>query len=352
MDADRRELLDRLLETPRPSGYEAETQRVWLEAVEPVADSVRTDAYGNAIATLNGQGPEIAVAGHADQIGFLVRRIDEDGFLHPESVGGADRTVSRGQQVTVHAESPVAGVVGQTAIHQRDRDDDGTPVDVNEQRIDIGAADGDAAREVVSVGDPITIDAPAVDLQGTRIAGRGMDNRVGIWTAAETLRRAAEADVAPTIHAVSTVQEEVGIKGAQMVGFDLNPDAAIAVDVCHASDNPAANEDQGSDVELGGGPAIGRGSANHPELVDLVRDASEGADVAVQYKISGSRTGTDADGFFVSSGGIPSLNLGIPNRYMHTPVEVVDLEDLDAAVDLLVAAIDDAGGRDGFAVDV
>jgi endoglucanase len=352
MDEDRRKLLDGLLETPRPSGYEAATQRVWIDAIEPVADTVRTDAYGNAIATLEGEGPEIAVAGHADQIGFLVRRIDDDGFVHPESVGGTDRTVSRGQHVTIHAAEPIAGVVGQTAIHQRDRDDDGAPVDVNEQRIDVGAADGDAARDVVSVGDPITIDAPVADLRGTRVAARGMDNRVGIWTAAETLRRAAEADVSPTVHAVSTVQEEVGIKGAQMVGFDLDPDAAIAVDVCHASDNPAANEDQGSDVDLGGGPAIGRGSANHPELVELVRDASEDADIDVQYKISGSRTGTDADGFFVSSGGIPSLNLGIPNRYMHTPVEVIDLDDLDAAADLLVAAIDAATGRDGFAVDV
>jgi endoglucanase len=351
MEDDRREFLDHLLETPRPSGFEADTQRVWLDAVEPVADTVRTDAYGNAIATLEGDGPEIAVAGHADQIGFLVRRIDDDGFLHPESVGGTDRTVTRGQHVTVHAEEPVAGVVGQTAIHQRDRDDD-TPVDVEEQRIDVGAADAEAAREVVSVGDPVTIDTPIAELQGTRVAARGMDNRVGIWTAAETLRRAAEADVSPTIHAVSTVQEEVGIKGAQMVGFDLDPDAAVAVDVCHASDNPAANEDDGSDVALGEGPAIGRGSANHPELVDLVRGASDDADVDVQYKISGSRTGTDADGFFISAGGIPSLNLGIPNRYMHTPVEVVDLEDLDAAADLLVAAIDDAAGRDGFAVDV
>jgi endoglucanase len=351
MDEPRRSLLDRLLETPRPSGFEADTQRLWLDYVEPFADSVRTDAYGNAVATLEGEGPEIAVAGHADQIGFIVRRIDDDGFLHPDRIGGADRTVSKGQHVTIHADGPVDGVVGQTAIHQRDRDDDSV-AEITEQRIDIGAADGEAAREVVSVGDPITIDAPISELQGSRVATRGMDNRVGIWAAAETLRRAAENDVNATVHAVSTVQEEVGLKGAQMVGVDLEPDAAIAVDVGHASDTPEADEDRSSDVALGEGPAIGRGSTNHPVLVDLAHEAAETAGVDLQYKIAGSRTGTDADAFFTSAGGIPSLNVAIPNRYMHTPVEVIDLADLDDAAELLAAMATLGGEYDDFAVDI
>jgi endoglucanase len=351
MDDDRRAFLDRLLETPRPSGFEADTQRLWIDYVEGFADTVRTDAYGNAVATIEGDGPEIAVAGHADQIGFIVRRIDDDGFLHPDAVGGADRTVSKGQHVTVHAEDPVDGVVGQTAIHQRDSDDDSI-AEITEQRIDIGATDGDDAREVVSVGDPITIDAPISELRGSRVATRGMDNRVGIWAAAEALRRAAKRDVDATVHAVSTVQEEVGLKGAQMVGFDLAPDTAIAVDVGHASDTPEADEDRSSDVTLGEGPAIGRGSTNHPVLVELAHTAADTADIDLQYKIAGSRTGTDADAFFTAVGGIPALNVAIPNRYMHTPVEVIDLDDLDAAADLLVEMAVAGSDYDTFAVDV
>jgi len=179
-----------------------------------------------------------------------------------------------------------------------------------------------------------------------------MDNRVGTWTAAETLRRASDADVDATVAAVSTVQEEVGLKGARMVGFDLYPDAAIAVDVTHATDYPGAPGDKGGDVELGGGPVVGRGSTNHPRVVEVVRTAAEAADVDVQLQAAGIRTGTDADGFYTQRGGIPALNLGIPNRYMHTPVEVIDTEDLVAAADLMGEFARRAAEHETFSVDL
>jgi putative aminopeptidase FrvX len=352
MNEDSRAFLESLLQTPRPSGYEAAAQRVWVDRVSEFADSVETDAYGNAVARVEGDGPTIAVVGHADQIGLLVRRIDEDGYLHPEAVGGWDKTVSKGQYVTVHADDEsVPGVVGQTAIHVRDRDDE-TIADTGEQRIDIGADDEDAARELVAVGDPITVDAPPTALEGTRLASRGLDNRVGVWTAAAVLEQVANSPVDAEVCAVSTVQEELGIKGAQMVGFDLDPGAAIAVDVTHASDTPEAGADKTGDVSLGDGPTIARGSASHPALVDLARDAADRADVDVQLTAAGSRTGTDADGIYVQRGGIPSLRIGIPNRYMHTPVEVVDTEDCDSCVALLTAMADRAAERAPFAVDV
>jgi len=353
MDDTRRDFLEALLETPTPSGFEAEGQRVWVDYVAEFADDVSTDEYGNAVAVYEGgSGPEIAFAGHGDEIGFIVRRIDDDGFVHLGTIGGSDRSVSKGQHVTIHAaDGPVDGVVGQTAIHLRDRTDEEYD-DINEQTVDVGAEDGEAARELLEVGDPITFKTTVQDLQGSAVAGRGMDNRVGIWTAAEALRRAAERDVDATVYAVSTVQEEVGLKGAQMVGFDLDPDAVVAVDVTHATDDPGAPSDRGGDVELGSGPVVGRGSANHPEVVRAVRAAAEDADVDVQLQASGVRTGTDADAFFTARGGIPSLNVGLPNRYMHTPVEVVDLEDLEDAATLLAAFAESEAGRDGFSVEV
>ncbi|WP_144903296.1 M20/M25/M40 family metallo-hydrolase [Halobellus captivus] len=337
MDDDRRAFLTDLLTTPSPSGFEAVGQRVWLEYVRQFADDVWTDAYGNAVAVHQG-GSDVSIAftGHADEIGFMVRDITEDGFLRISPIGGADRTVSKGQHVTVHAEPPVAGVIGQTAIHLRDRDEERYD-DIEAQFVDIGVGDDDEARELVEVGDPVTVETRVRPLHGTRLAARGMDNRVGIWSAAEGLRAAAEAEVEATVYAVSTVQEEVGVQGAKMIGFELDPDAAIAVDVTHATDNPDIPGKRSGPVELGAGPVVSRGSANHPSLVSLARDAASSADVDVQLQATGTRTGTDADAFYTARSGIPALNLGIPNRYMHTPVEVIDTDDLSAAADLLGA---------------
>ncbi|UIO98537.1 M42 family peptidase [Halobaculum sp. CBA1158] len=354
MDADRRAFLDDLLSTPSPSGFEADGQRVWTAYVREFADDVSTDAYGNAVAVHEGtgDGPAIAFAGHADEIGFMVRRITDDGFLRLTRVGGSDRTVSKGQHVTVHADDgPVHGVIGQTAIHLRDAADDEIE-DVSEQFVDVGATGEADARELVEVGDPITFSSGVEDLHGTRLSARGMDNRVGTWAAAEGLRRAVEADVDATVYAVSTVQEEVGLKGAQMVGFDLDPDVAVAADVTHATDNPDVDDDARGPVELGAGPVVGRGSANHPRVVDLAREAADGDGIDYQLQAAGSRTGTDADAFFTSRGGTPSLNVGIPNRYMHTPVEVVDATDLVAVADLFGAMAERASTAAPFAVDV
>jgi len=353
MNEESRDFLEELLATPTPSGYEVPGQRRWIEHVEDHADEVRTDDYGNAVAVHEGadDAPSIAVAGHGDEIGFVVRRIDDEGFVHLGRIGGSDRTVSKGQHVRIHADDgAVEGVVGQTAIHLREGDEEYD--DVAEQRVDIGAADGEAAREIVEVGDPITIVSRIAQLQDTRIAARGLDNRVGTWVAAETFRRAADADVEATVYAVSTVQEEVGLRGAKMIGEELAPDAVVAIDVTHATDYPDAPGDKASDVELGAGPVVGRGSANHPVLVEAVRDAADAADVDIQLAAAGIRTGTDADAFYTQAGGTPALNLGIPNRYMHTPVEVVDTDDLDAATELLTAAAEHTPDAAPFSVDL
>jgi putative aminopeptidase FrvX len=335
MEKRSRQFLEDLLSTASPSGFESPSQRVWVEYVSEFADEVRTDDYGNAIAVVEGGDPTIAVTGHSDEIGFMVRDIEDDGTIRLTRIGGSDKTVSKGQHVVVHTDDgPVPGVIGQTAIHLRDRDEDSYDA-ISEQHVDIGVEDGDDAAELVERGDPITFDQTISELEGERIAARGLDNRIGTWTAAETLRRAAEQDPEATVCAVSTVQEELGLQGAKMVGFDLAPDVAIATDVTHATDAPGTPGKRSTGVELGDGPVVARGSANHPTVVEAVRAASDDTDIDIQLQATGSRTGTDADAFFTARGGIPSLNVGIPNRYMHTPVEMLDLGDLDAAADLL-----------------
>jgi endoglucanase len=354
MDDRARQFLDDLLATHSPSGFETRGQRVWVDAVSDVADDVWTDAYGNAVAVVEGTGagPELAFAGHVDEIGFIVRDVTDEGFLRIGPIGGADRTVSKGQHVTVHADDGgVPGVVGQTAIHLRDGSAEEYD-DLAEQSVDVGADDEETARSLVDVGDPVTFSSGRRDLHGTRLAARGVDNRVGVWAAAEGLRRAAETSVEATVYAISTVQEEVGLQGARMVGYDVDPDAVVALDVGHATDSPGIPGEKRGPVELGGGPVVSRGSTNHPVLVARLREAAEEADVDVQIEATGVRTGTDADAFYTTRSGIPSVNVGIPNRYMHTPVEVVDTADLDATVDLLAAFAAGVADGDDFAVDV
>lgn len=354
MNDSSRAFLDDLLATPSPSGFETASQRVWTDYVGEFADEVFTDAYGNAVAVHEGDpdASTIAVTGHGDEIGFIVRDVLEEGFLRIAPIGGSDRTVSKGQHVTVHADDPVQGVVGQTAIHLRNPSDDEYE-EITGQFVDIGAVDADEALDHVEIGDPVTFSTGLESLVGDRIAARGIDNRTGSWAAAEGLRRAASADVDATVYAVSTVQEELGLRGARMVGFDLQSvDAFVAVDVTHATDNPDVDTEHQGPVELGAGPVITRGSANHPVLVDLARDAATDAGIDVQIQAAGSRTGTDADAFYTARGGVPSLNVSIPNRYMHTPVEVVDTTDLNDVADLLAAIADATGTVDSFSVDV
>jgi len=265
----------------------------------------------------------------------MVREIEDNGIIRMSRIGGSDRTVSQGQHVQIHTDDgTVPGVIGQTAIHLRDKEDDSVP-DIDEQHVDIGVDGGDEAAELVERGDPITFAQTVSELEDGRIAARGLDNRVGIWAGAEGFRRAAAQEPDATVYAVSTVQEELGLQGAKMVGFDLDPDVAIAIDVTHATDEPGTPGNKTTGIELGEGPAIARGSANHPNVVSALRDVAEAASMDIQLEASGIRTGTDADAFYTSQGGIPSVYLGIPNRYMHTPVETLDMADLDATADLL-----------------
>ena len=353
MHEDRRAFLESLLATPSPSGFETAGQRVWVNYVREFADQVETDAYGNAVATYEGSGDtSIAFTGHADEVGYIVRRIDENGYLHISPIGAPDESVSRGQQVQVHTDDgAVTGVIGQTAIHLRERDEE-THDDIVEQHVDIGAEDRDRAVELVSVGDPATIRSPVAELADGRFTARGIDNRVGTWAAAEGLRRAVADGVDATVHAVSTVQEEVGADGAAMVGDRIDADAVVVVDVTHATDHPGIEPRQANAVDMGSGAVVSRGKANHPAVVALARTAADAAGVDTQTQAVDPRVWTDADTFYTAQGGIPSIWVGVPNRYMHTPVEVVDESDLDAVADLLGSMAGHAADHAPFAVDL
>lgn len=351
MDQQRREFLDTLLSTATPSGFEATGQRRWVEYIEEFADDVRIDAYGNAVAVLEGAEQAIALGGHSDEIGLMVRDIETDGMIRMATIGGSDRTVSRGQHVHIHTDAgSIPGVIGQAAIHLRDPAEESIE-DISEQHVDIGVADEEEAEELVERGDPITFNQHISELENGRIAARGLDNRIGVWAAAEGFRRAAALDPEATVYAVSTVQEELGLHGAKMVGFDLAPDLFVAIDVTHATDAPGTPEKRKTGIELGGGPVIARGSANHPRAVEAAREVAADAAIDIQLQAAGTKTGTDADAVYTARGGIPSLNVGVPNRYMHTPVEVLDMADLEATADLL-GALGAAAHAYEFAVDI
>jgi endoglucanase len=348
--------LKQLLETPSPSGFEVRGQKVWSDYVTAFADEVASDAYGNCFAVLNpGGSPKLLLGGHSDEIGFMVNYINDDGFIFFQSIGGSDPALARGQRVAVHGrEGSVPGVTGQLAVHMQEPDDRKKVPDLHQMFIDIGARSKKEAEKRVRVGDPVTYDYGVVRLENNRIAARGCDNRVGTFAAAEGLRHAsAKRDkLKACVVAVSTIQEENGLYGASMAGFSVHPDVALVVDVTHATDIPLCNKQKQGDVHLGKGPVVSIGSSNHPVVNARIEAVAKKAKIEIQFEANPRFTGTDADAIFRQRGGIPCASLGLPNRYMHSPVEVIELSDLDAMGRLLGAFALDLALGERFAVTI
>jgi putative aminopeptidase FrvX len=330
-------LLDKLLRAGAPSGHEGPAAGVWRE--EASFATLSSDGLGSSIARVGDAEPLLAVVGHIDEIGLVVTHIDEKGFLWFAPIGGWDPQILVGQRVEIRGKNGLLpGVVGRKPIHLLDPDQRKKVVELKGLHIDIGAADRDEAAELVRVGDPAVIAAEPVRLAGDRLISRAMDNRLGAYVALESLRRCHErGSLRASFAAVAAVQEEIGLFGARTAAFEVRPDLAVAIDVTHATDAPGVDEKEVGSHPLGSGPVIGRGSTLSPKIFELLVETAEEAGIEHSVGASGRSTSTDADAIQISRSGIPTGLVSIPLRYMHSPVELVDLGDLEATVELIAA---------------
>jgi len=341
-------LLEQLIAAPSPSGFEQPVQRVLREAVSDWADEVRTDLHGNLIAVKNpGAEPRVMLAGHCDQIGFMVQHITDEGFIRFSAIGGVDATLVAGSRVNIWAdESPVVGVVGKKPIHLLEPDERNKPeVKINKLWIDIAAKDKEAALKRVQIGDCITFDLQMERLSDDLVAAPAFDDKAGAFVVMEVLRILHRRNIDCSLHSVSTVQEELGLRGARTSAFGIDPLVGIAVDVTFASDYPDADKSKTGEIKLGEGPVIAKGGNINPVVLKLLVEAAESNDIPYQVEAVPRATGTDANAIQITRCGVAAGLISIPNRYMHTQVEVVSLADLENATRLLaemVASIDES----------
>jgi putative aminopeptidase FrvX len=337
------ELLRELLTAAGPSGHETDPARVWRAGCAEFAQEVAADHIGSSRARVSarppGVGPVLAVVGHIDEIGLHVSHIHQDGYLHFGQVGGWDPVVLIGQRVSVSTRSgPVPGVVGRKPIHLLKEDDRKKVPELKELHIDIGARSDDEAREMVRIGDVAVIDAAPVELPHGRLVSRALDNRIGCYVAAEAARLVANAGGAPgDVLALAVVQEETTFAGSRTSTFALEPDLAIAVDLTFATDQPGVELGEITKHVLGSGPVIARGTILHPRIFELLYETAEQEEIPFTVESLGRGTGTDADAIHISRSGVPTGLVSVPCRYMHSPVEMVSLDDVDAAARLIAA---------------
>jgi len=328
-----------LLSTPSPTGFEVAGQRVWRDYVIQFADSVESDAYGNVYASLNPEGsPTIMLTGHADEIGFMVNYITDDGFIYYRPIGGVDPALVRGRRITIHSENgPVLGVTAAPPVHLRDRTKEAKPPKHHENFIDIGVTSREEAQKLVQIGDPITYVDDFQLLRDDVAVARAFDNRVGTFAAAEALRLASEQRerLQAKVVAVSTVMEEIGCHGAGMAAYRLDPDVAIVTDVTHATDWPGPSKKQHGSIKMGDGPVITHSARVHPLVRRRLVKVAEAHNIPIQHEASPNRTGTDLDKIFLTRAGIPTALVSLPNRYMHTAVEMIRLKDLEQVAQLM-----------------
>ncbi len=337
MNPESKDFLKRVLTTPSTTGFEEKVQQLVRDYVKPFADSVRTDVHGNVIAARNPSAPfRVMLAGHCDQIGLIVNYVDEQGFLYVLTVGGWDIQNLIGIRVKIWtANGPVDGVIGKKPIHLMDEDDRKTVPKIKDLWIDIGAKDKAEAESVVAVGDPVTVELEYRELRNNLIAAPATDDKAGMWVAMEALRRIDPAKLKVGVFAVSTVQEEVGLRGSRTSAFDIDPHVGIATDVTFATDCPTIEKKQNGDVKLGGGPVLTKGPNMTVRLVNALVDVAKNHAIPVQIVAEGKITGTDAGSIQVNRSGVATALISIPNRYMHTPVEMISLDDIDYAADLM-----------------
>ena len=337
------DFLRTLVNTPSPVGHETRGQRVWLDYAGQFADETFSDAYGNCVAVLNkGASTRIMLAAHADEIAMVINYIDDNGFIYVRRQGGVDAAITKAQRIIIHTRTgPVKGVVGNVAPHLTKLEGEPKLPKIHEIFIDIGVSSRKEAEKYVRIGDPITLADEFDILRDDLAVARAFDNRIGTFAVAETLRLLKESKVKLNVEvcAVSNVQEEVGLLGARQIAYSLHPDTALVVDVTHATDYPTVSKTQHGDTRVGQGPCITHGGCNHPEVVKRLEEVAAAKRIPLQHEAMSASSGTDTDVIFWTRGGIPSGLISLPNRYMHSPVEVVSLKDLEMIPQLMAGFV-------------
>ncbi len=343
MEAKAFDFLKQILETPSASGYEEPVQKIVREYVAGFADEVRTDLHGNVIVAKNPNAPfRIMLAGHCDQIGLIVQHIDDEGFIFIQPIGGWDPQVLIGQRMIVWTSSgPVPGIIARKPIHLQTDEEKKQVPKMKDLWLDIGAANKEEVKKLVRVGDSVTVELEFRQLLNNCAVSPAMDDKAGCWVVIEALRRAClkNKKLACGVFAVSTVQEELGLRGAKTSAFGINAQVGVAVDVTFATDCPTIEKKEEGEVRLGKGPTIHRGPNMNHKVVEKLIEAAEGNGIAYQLVASNRATGTDANAMQVNAAGMATALVSIPNRYMHSPVEMISLDDLDKAADLIAAFI-------------
>lgn len=353
---DKKFLFD-LLATPSPTGFEVAGQRKWAKEAKKYATSVEYDTYGTAWATLNGTAKNgrttsVMLEAHADEIGYMVKHITKEGYLHVDIIGGSDVATARGRRLIILSDKgPVPGIIGNTAIHIRDRKGGESAPEVHELYIDVGAKDDKEVEKMgIRVGHPAVYQDEPMLLGKDRIVGRALDNRMGSYIIAQVMKNLKGGKQDPTVYAVNAIQEEIGGYGAKMVTHRLMPDVAIVLDVCHATDTPGIEKSKHGHVLLGKGPTVTHGKCNHPNVVKRLMEVAKKHKITLQHEASSRYSGTDTDQIFHVQEGIPSALVSLPLRYMHSVVEMVDSKDVDMTIKLLTEFVKSVKSSDDFGV--
>lgn len=339
MEESRVAFLRRIIATPSPSGFEQKVQQVIREEVQHYTDEMHTDVHGNVIAALNPNGrPRVMLTAHCDELGFIVRYIDEQGFLYFAPIGGYDPATLPGSRVHIQTPSgAILGVIGTKAVHLQNADERSKKTAIKDLWFDIGAADREEAQRLVPIGSIATRVAELEPLRGDLVVSRALDNKSGIFTIVEAMRRLHEqrSQLSAGAYFVSAVQEEVGLRGARTSAYSVDPQIAIVVDAGFTSDHPGTSKQDIGEVKLNGGPLITVGGFTNPRVYELLVKVTNEAGFAYQLDVQSASTGTDADAIQVARGGVATGLLSIPSRYMHTGSEVVSLQDIDQTAEVI-----------------
>lgn len=343
MNEDQYAFFRRLVETTGPSGYEEETQRVWRERVEAAAESVKTDRLGNSIATLKPSGrPRVMLDAHVDEIGFIIKYIDDEGFLYFSPIGGFDPSTLPGNRVRILGKNgPVLGVLGRKPIHLVEEDERDKAPELKKMWIDIGASSRAEAETLVSIGDAGGRAHGMEHLHGNVVTANSLDDRVGGYIVAEVLRSLAARPLRAAVFAASSTQEEIGLRGVHASAYEIDAEIGVAVEVTWTSDHPHVKKDEIGSLVVGKGPALSRGANTNPRVFSRLVEAANAEGVPFQVEAEPRGTPTDQNVMQMTRRGMATGLISVPTRYLHTASEVLSLDDVDAAVAILTRFVSD-----------